>query len=66
MTRKLVSTLGDLSPAEKRELLERMYRLARRQLATGYDTTGRPIGPSDFAITNSARKLIEELKRQME
>ncbi|MEM5330861.1 hypothetical protein VSR34_30295 [Paraburkholderia sp. JHI2823] len=66
MTRKLVSTLGDLSPAEKRALLERMYQLARRQLATGYDTTGRPVCAADFAITNSARKLIEELKRQME
>ena len=64
MTRKLVSTLGDLSPAEKLKLLEMMYELARRQLATGYDTTGRPVCPADFAITNNARKLIDELKRQ--
>ncbi|MEM5387916.1 hypothetical protein VSR68_30655 [Paraburkholderia phymatum] len=63
MTRTLVSTLGDLSPVEKRALLEMLYQLTRRQLATGYDTTGRPICPSDFAITNSARKLLEEWKR---
>jgi hypothetical protein len=66
MTRKLLSTLGDLSLTEKRELLEKMYQLARRQLATGYDTTGRPICATDFAITNNARKLIDELKRQRE
>jgi len=65
MTHKLVSALGDLTPAENLELLEMMYERARRQLAIGYDTTGRPICPADFAITNNARKLIEEWKRQI-
>ncbi|TAM05729.1 MAG: hypothetical protein EPN70_07595 [Paraburkholderia sp.] len=63
MTRELVSILADLSPAEKRALLEMMYQLARRQLATGYDTTGRPVCAADFAITNNARKRLEEWKR---
>lgn len=64
MTHKLASTLAGLSPAEKQELLEMLYQLARRQIAVGYDTTGRPICPSDFAITNKARKLLEKWQRQ--
>ncbi|MGF6870630.1 hypothetical protein [Paraburkholderia sp. MM5477-R1] len=64
MTRKSVSTLGDLSSAQKLALLEMLYEQAKVQLATGYDTTGRPICQRDFEITNNARKLIKETKRQ--
>jgi hypothetical protein len=65
MQQKLVRDLNDRSPAEQRKLLEMLYKLARRQLATGSDTTGRPVCSADFAITNNARKLIDDLKRQM-
>jgi len=42
---------------------ERLYGLARSQLATGFDVNGQAVCQEDFAIVNRARKAIDTAKK---